>query len=535
MTLDEIRAKRASALKRAEALTENDQLNDEQQADFDAAMAEVGECDAQAKALEESAKAAAARREAVAKAASTGRRSTSDITVGNRRVLDDPKRGFSCVGDFAMEVYNAGPSLSGVLGNPRLMAAAGDGMQQGVSADGGVLVPPAFSREIWDGARAQSNSLLQYLDTIPVDAGAESVTFPASDETSRVNGSRWGGIQGDWKGELTQMSASKPKLREVTLRPNEVYVFAYVSDKLLRSAPQAASSYITTAAADEINFKIGDAVFNGDGAGKPLGFIGHNSVVSVAKESGQAAATITAPNIWKMYAACHANWRSGAAWFINQEAEVQLQQLTLSVGTGGVPLYVPPGGIADAPNARLLGLPVVVVEYAAALGTVGDITLANLKSYAMGVRGMVDSSQSMHLKFDYAQTAFRWIYEADGQPWMRSAITPVSSLALCRRAACWTTVSFLRVMFVLHRSLFIVGLAFVEPHLRFQGGDPVCCLGQHLCHVGPVQSRAACKVSEFIKAGFDVSHGWLLSARGRTISVPLIPQRPSCDCRQPCG
>ena len=31
---------------------------------------------------------------------------------------------------------------------------------------------------------------------------------------------------------------------------------------------------------------------------------------------------------------------------------------------------------------------------------------------------------SMHLRFDYAETCFRFMFAVDGQPWLASAITP---------------------------------------------------------------------------------------------------------------
>lgn len=351
---------------------------------------------------------------------------TTDATlVAREKVLDDPKRGFKHLGDFALALLDAGPNVHQAIENgSRLKAAAGTGMTQGVTADGGVLVPPAFRSEVWDGARQQSESMLGYCDVQSVDPGVQSVEIPAIAETSRATGSRWGGIRSYWKGELTQMTEGKPTLRGVKVEPQELYVFSYISDKLLRNAPGLASGLLAKAAADEINFKMGDSVFNGVGNGMPVGVIGHASVVSVAKESGQAAATINATNINKMWARCHANFRSGAVWFINQAVEPQLELLSANVGTGGVPIYLPPGGIADTPNARLKGRPVVVVEYCAALGTVGDIVLGNFGAYLVGLRGMVDQASSMHLKFDYAQTAFRWIFEADGQPWLASTITP---------------------------------------------------------------------------------------------------------------
>jgi HK97 family phage major capsid protein len=359
----------------------------------------------------------------LAAAADLERGSISRISV--RAGTDaDPKRGFANLGDFALEVMNAGPSPNGFMQSPRLLAAAGSGMTQGVTAEGGILVPPAFASEIWDGARQPSDSMLGYCDVRTIDAGVQSVTFPGVNETSRANGSRWGGVQGYWKSELAALTSSKPTFREVKIEPQELYVYAFISDKLLRHAPGAASGILARAAADEINFKIGDAICNGDGAGKPQGFIGHGSVVSIAKETGQAAATIVKENIDKMWARCHANWRAGATWFVNQACEPALEQLSAVVGTGGVPVYLPAGGVADTPNARLKGRPVVVCEYSAALGTVGDIVLANLGAYCVGTRGMVDQATSMHLKFDYAQTAFRFIFEVDGQPWLASPITP---------------------------------------------------------------------------------------------------------------
>jgi HK97 family phage major capsid protein len=410
---------------RAEAKSAYDKAREEKRGLSESEKARDGEIKARLGAIETDRVALAEEVENAEKLAALDASTAPRASISVKAMSDeDPQRGFANFAEFALAVHDAGHGTCGVFSNPRLMAAAGTGMTQGVTADGGVLVPPAFATEIWDGARRPSESMLQYCDVRTIDAGVQSLEFPGLNETSRANGSRWGGIQGYWKGELSSLTSSKPAYRSVKVEPQELYVFAYVSDKLLRHAPQAASQTLARAAADEINFKLGDAVFNGDGAGKPRGVIGHASVVSISKETGQAAATITKENIDKMWARCHASWRAGAVWFINQDVEPQLEQLVATVGTGGVPVYLPAGGVTEAPNARLKGRPVVPVEYCATLGTVGDIVLANFSAYCMGIRGMVDQAQSMHLKFDYAQTAFRFIFEADGQPWLASTLTP---------------------------------------------------------------------------------------------------------------
>ena len=351
-----------------------------------------------------------------------GSQSRSNVTAVRDGEVD-PKRGFANLGQFCFAVQQAGPTPET---NTALVTqlAAGSGMSAGIASDGGVLVPPAFATAIWDRVRQRSNSLLDLCMPVPIDPGVESITIPAIAETSRADGSRWGGIRGYWKSELSQMSESKPSTRQIKLEPTELYVFGFISDSLLRKAPGAASALLETAASDEIAFKIGSAIFSGDGVGKPRGFTGHAATVVVSKENAQAANTIVAANINKMWARCLADYRGGAVWLINQDVEPALEELSAVVGTGGVPIYLPAGGIAETPNARLKGRPVVPIEYASTLGTVGDITLVNLQCYAAAVRGMVDQSVSMHLKFDYAQSAFRWIFEMDGQPFFSKVLTP---------------------------------------------------------------------------------------------------------------
>jgi HK97 family phage major capsid protein len=297
-------------------------------------------------------------------------------------------------------------------------------MDQAVTAEGGVLVPPSFSKTLWDRILVMSNSLLTYCDQVPIDPGVESVTVPAINETSRVDGSRMGGIRGFWKAELSSLTSSAPAFREIKFTPHELYVFAYISDKLLRNSPQTASRILENGCANEIAFKIGDSIIEGDGLGKPMGVINHTATISVAKETGQAAATVLPANIRKMMSRIHVNFRDNLVWFVNPDVVPVLEGMEFPVGVGGVPAFLPPGGYSDSPYSRLYGRPVVPLEYCSTVGTVGDIILGNFSAYGAAIKGMVESGYSIHLKFDFAQTAYRVIFEMDGQPWMNSAITP---------------------------------------------------------------------------------------------------------------
>ncbi len=220
------------------------------------------------------------------------------------------------------------------------------------------------------------------------------------------------------------MSEKRPAFREIKFTPHELYVFAYISDKLLRNSPGTASMILERGAADEIAFKIGDAIIEGDGLGKPMGILNAVATISVAKETGQPAATIQPVNIRKMMSRVHVNFRDNLKWFVNPDVVPVLEGMEFPVGVGGIPAYLPPGGLSDTPYSRLYGREVIPIEYCSTVGTVGDIILANFSAYGAAIKGIADASYSMHLKFDFAQTAYRIIFEMDGQPWMNSAITP---------------------------------------------------------------------------------------------------------------
>ena len=196
---------------------------------------------------------------------------------------------------------------------------------------------------------------------------------------------------------------------------------------MLSDAALLESLYVP-AFTDELRFLAEDAILNGDGTAKPKGIIGDAGVVSVAKETGQVAATIVKANIDKMWSRCWARSRARGVWLINQDTEPQLEDLAMTVGTGGVPVYLPPGGITETPNARLKGRPVLPVEYCATLGTVGDIILADLSEY-LWIERVMQHASSIHVAFTTDETAFRATWRVDGQLSWKAPLTPFKGTA----------------------------------------------------------------------------------------------------------
>jgi len=342
------------------------------------------------------------------------------------RNMDEHRRhGFPRLGEFAMAVYNVANPGRGVRDHRLDFFAAASGMQQRVGADGGFTVPPQYATQIWNGLSAEPNNLLSLCDQYTVEG--ESLTFPANAETSRATGSRFGGIQAYWLGEAAQITSSKPTFRQLKLEPYELACLVYVTDKLMRNSTTALDQYITRAASEEINFLVGNSIVNGDGGAKPKGIMNSGCLVTVSKEGSQAADTILDANLVKMWARLHVRARSRAVWLINQDVEPQLDLITTRitnlagsevVGGATNPIY-------NREKNTIKGRPVIPIEFCASIGDLGDIILADLGSYAVGVRGGgIESAVSMHLRFDWAEQAFRFMFSIDGQPWLQSALTP---------------------------------------------------------------------------------------------------------------
>lgn len=335
-----------------------------------------------------------------------------DISGGEDRSRLNPRGGFNSFGEFIGSVFMAG---IGRAVDPRLhfereAAAPSTFGRESVGADGGYLVPPEFSARVYQHS-LEEGSLVPLTDNIPVTGN--SMSFP-KDETTP-----WGtnGIRANWQGEGTAASQTKPALGEFGLRLKRLTALIPVTDELLQDA-SAVPVYVEGRAGVSIAFKTNDAFFNGDGNGKPLGFVNAGPMVTVAAEGSQTAATINAANVSKMFGRLP-RITPKTRWHINHDA---INQLPLMV-IGQMPVWQPDFKVS--PYGTVFGIPVQPSQSCATLGTQGDIYLVNWADYVTITKaGGIETATSMHLFFDANATAFRLTFRIDGQPWYLNAITP---------------------------------------------------------------------------------------------------------------
>lgn len=332
----------------------------------------------------------------------------------------DEERKFRTLGEQMMAVYRASTPAGRV--DRRLTTRSASGLNETNPSDGGFLVQKDFVADLLKRTY-ETGILASKVKKIPLSTNANGIKINAIDEVSRANGSRWGGIQTYWENEADEITGSKPKFRTMDLTLKKLTGLCYVTDELLQDSA-ALENVIREGFAEEFGFKIDDAILSGDGAGKPLGILNSNSLVKVEREPGQEE-KITVENLVKMWSRLWARSRANSVWYINPEIEPLLYTLTV----GDKPVYIPAGGLSEAPYATIFGRPVVPLEQCSAVGEVGDIILADLSQYILIDKGGINATSSIHVRFLYDENVFRFIYRVDGQPVWNKALQPYKGSA----------------------------------------------------------------------------------------------------------
>ena len=300
-------------------------------------------------------------------------------------------------------------------------------MSEGQLSAGGYLVPEQFGGVI--EKRSLETSIV-YPRADVISMTSNRVTFAASVDANHSS-NYFGGITLYRPGEGGQKTATDPAYEEIALTLHKLTGLCHVSDELIQDSVIAVEQEIISKFSEAISFQMDYDFFNGTGVNQPLGIITSTnpSLITVTAETGQGAATIVAENVLKMWQRAYN--KDSVVWIANHDTFTQLATMAVAVGSGGVAVWMPAGGLSGQPYQTLMGKPLLFTEKVSTLGTAGDIILADLKQYKVGVKGGLEVATSMHFKFDYDQQSFRFVMRYDGTPKWLTALTPkVSSETL---------------------------------------------------------------------------------------------------------
>lgn len=322
---------------------------------------------------------------------------------------------WNSAGEFFQAVYRA--DLKGEQADERLFKNTASGNNEATNGEGGYLVPPEYSQELIKVAM-QEAVLASRVRKISVSSNL--LQLPYIKESSRADGSRWGGVQAFWKSEADQYEKSKPAFGQLDIAVSKLTGLCYVTEELLEDMP-AMEGIIREAFVEEFKFKIDDAILNGTGTGMPLGILNSANNALIAQAPGDTYAD----SVIAMWNRMMARNRNNAVWVANQDVETELLKMFMTAGTSGSLVYMPPSGLSGTPYSTLFGRPVLAAEQAAELKQQGDFMLLDLSQYALVERyAGVKQASSMHVRFDYDETAFKFTWRVGGAPLVKEAVTP---------------------------------------------------------------------------------------------------------------
>jgi HK97 family phage major capsid protein len=340
------------------------------------------------------------------------------IVIPKIEVKDNGPKWKNGMGEMLQAVVNAatGRGVDSRLVKNQL------GANEGLPSEGGFLIETDHSPELIKRTY-ETAAVASRCRRNPVSGNRITVNYV--NETSRVTGSRMGGLRGYWINEAGTLTPTMPTLGQMELKLKKLGGLFYSTEELLADQT-ALQSFVNESFPEEFAWLLDDAILNGNGAINPLGLANAPCTINVAAEAAQPAGTIVYENVLKMWSRMWAKSRANSVWFINQDCEPQLATMGLVIGAGGIPVYMPAGGVSGTPYSTLFGRPVIPIEQCATCGTVGDIILADMSQYQLIDKGGIQTAESIHVAFLTDQRAFRFIYRVDGQPRWASALTPAN-------------------------------------------------------------------------------------------------------------
>jgi HK97 family phage major capsid protein len=350
------------------------------------------------------------------------------VTVVKDHFEDDPTFGYGkgCrgLGSFLSDVMAAesgGPP-------PKLQKAqkAAKGLlQKAVGSDelttvegalGDYLIPPDYHAELLQKPMEPEFIRANGAMTVPV-VGASAI-FNAEVDENRQTALFGGPITVYRDKELTTLTSSRPSFGQIQLTPAPLTGIAYATNYQLHHTPSLANILASQFQRAWVR-KETKEFLQGGGGGESMGILNATCTYSQAKETGQVAATITTNNVLDMWSRCYQP--ESAIWMASMSCFTALNTLTIDVGTGGAPVRL--FDISKGAPATLLGRPLYFTEFCKTLGTVGDLMLANWNPYLIGESSYNEQDTSIHVRFESAQTAFRFVKYMMAEPWWRTTLT----------------------------------------------------------------------------------------------------------------
>jgi HK97 family phage major capsid protein len=288
-------------------------------------------------------------------------------------------------------------------------------------ATGGFLVPPDFYKRLLEIAADESTFRPQAF-VLPMSSDTfefptlDATTAPASAGTSPF----FGGAIANWLSEDQTRTETEPKFKMMELKAQELSGYTVASNVMLKDGAIGLEKVLFTLFGRLLAWHEEYAFFQGNGVGKPVGILNAPASIQYTRQASSLIGyTDVATMLSKFLPASICNGKG--CWYCSPTALTSLLQLR-DGNNRAVALTIDQGTV-KRPTWKLLGLPLYPTERLPALGTKGDLILADPSLYVIGDRMMLDISASPHVNFLNNQMTWRFVQRVDGRPWLDNTVT----------------------------------------------------------------------------------------------------------------
>ncbi|MFN0070627.1 MAG: phage major capsid protein [Chloroflexota bacterium] len=288
-----------------------------------------------------------------------------------------------------------------------------------VGSSAGLLIPPEYTAELFDKS-LESEVVRPRARIEPMVSDVKHIAGFRVDPQGAATDEPFG-VKDGWKGPGATLDSGTLQTRAVILRTKKLGQLVEITSEALEDGP-AVDDQVSEALMRGLGWLLDFACLRGTGAGMPLGILNSPSLVTVAAEGGQTAGTVVWANVVKMLARLTPGSYAKSVWVVNPSVIPQLLQMTIPAGTAGIS----PGPVLTERSGEfvLATRPVVFSEKMSALGTLGDIMLADFSQYVIGLRKEIQIEKSIHPGFTKDTQHYRAIIRVDGMPLWGEPYTP---------------------------------------------------------------------------------------------------------------
>jgi HK97 family phage major capsid protein len=221
--------------------------------------------------------------------------------------------------------------------------------------------------------------------------------------------------------------ATTPEFGRLTLEARKLGGYlASVPNELVDDAPTFTDLFLPEIVGRGLAWAEDDLAVNGTGVGEPQGLL---SAPAALYQSRATPSTVGVADIVGALKQLHpASKRAGTTvWLLGDDVFGVLLELATITGSATSGVSAPQLWLdydAAAGFWRLLGYPAFPTEHQPALGSTGDVILADLSVYLWGDRGAITVERSAKgAGFNSDTSNFRFRHRIDGRLWPQSAYT----------------------------------------------------------------------------------------------------------------